>query len=200
MDDLILELKRKRVLESGSLETTLRRVDRADFVLSEDRDRAYEDIALPTLAGQTISQPYTVVFMLEKLAVESGQTVLDIGAGSGWQTAILAALVGESGRVHAYEVVPTLYEFGRENLAKYPDLLGRVEWHLASGRSRLGKKFDRLIVAAALATAPPPWWRGDLRDRGRLVYPRGYSIMVEEKSSGQFHTAEFPGFVFVPFV
>src|SRR3989344_651660 len=98
---LVLALMRSGVLQSERITRALQVVDRADFVPKAQKHLAYADEALSIGFGQTISQPYTVVFMLERLAAEEGNVVLEVGYGSGWQTAMLAELVGKEGRVHA---------------------------------------------------------------------------------------------------
>lgn len=206
MDELIKELKSKGVLHDRRLEAAFRRVDRGLFVPEELRALAYRDQALPIGPAQTISQPYTVAFMLEQLRVQTGQQVLDIGAGSGWQAALLAELVGLRGRVAAFEIIPEVCAFGRRNLEAFPDLAARIDWRCQSGERGLsaatvprGGGFDRIIAAAAL-DAPPTAWREQLKTGGRLVYPAGHSLITETKrGSDDFRREEFPGFVFVPF-
>src|SRR3989344_1328532 len=93
MKPLIDPLVLSGVLKSRGIIEAFQRVDRADFVPDEFRDSAYVDEPLPIGYGQTISQPWTVAFMLELLAPEGGESILDIGSGSGWQTALLAYIV-----------------------------------------------------------------------------------------------------------
>ncbi len=192
---LIEELQNKGVLKTKKIKEALFSVDRRDFVFPAWKDYAYADTALPTMEGQTISQPYTVVFMLEKLSPLSGDVVIDIGAGSGWQTALLASIVGEKGKVYAYEINPSLLQFAQNNLKKYPHLLKRVEWK-SDGKTSPGCKFNHLIAAASVEGDVPLFWREDLLSGGRLVYPSRQSIIVEKKDG---YKEEFPGFVFVPF-
>ena len=202
MQKLIKRLKGRGVLQSPDIIRALEDIDRVDFLPEELRDSAYEDTALPIGAGQTISQPYTVVFMLEQLQVRSGDVVLDVGFGSGWQTALLAHLVGPSGKIYAFEVVPELCELGKGNLEKYPNLAGRVRLLCMSAQSGYAEvaPFDR-IVAAAEVTQVPGAWREQLVPGGRMVYPKGNALVLETKrADGTFAVKEFPGFVFVPFV
>ena len=202
MPQLIESLKEKVVLHSPAVVQALREIDRADFLPAGQKDLAYEDTALPLEAGQTISQPYTVVFMLEQLRVRPGDVVFDVGYGSGWQTALLAQLAGPSGRVYAFEVVPELCALGKGNLEKYPHLSKRVELVCLNARGGYGEAapFDR-IIAAAEVRAVPPAWRGQLIPGGRMVYPKGNALVLEvKKPNGSFEVREFPGFAFVPFV
>ena len=101
----------RHLIEEGYLKTeriigAFSAIDRADFVLEEYKSEVYGDYPLPISYGQTISQPATVAFMLELLQPEAGDKVMDAGSGSGWQTAILASIVGEKGSVYAVERIP----------------------------------------------------------------------------------------------
>ena len=102
----------KAVLEAMSS------VPRHLFVPQSLQERAYVDSPLPIDAGQTISQPWTVVFMTEMLDVRKGQKVLEIGAGSGWQAALLGCMIGPKGKVFAIEINEWLAGLARENLGK----------------------------------------------------------------------------------
>lgn len=201
MEKLIRSLKQNGVLHSLRLEQALREIDRADFVPEEFREAAYEDAALPIGGGQTISQPYTVVFMLELLKPEEVDIVLDIGYGSGWQTALLASMVGDRGRIYAIERVQRICEFGRENIAKYPHLAQRVTLFCRDATSGVpGRKFNAIISAAEVEDVPSAW-RSQLVVGGRLVYPQSQAVVKEiKRGENDFSREVYPGFVFVPFV
>jgi protein-L-isoaspartate(D-aspartate) O-methyltransferase len=202
MPQLIRHLREAGVLRSSSITNALKLVDRADFVPEEVRQAAYEDIPLPIGYNQTISQPYTVVFMLEQLYVSKGHRVLEAGYGSGWQTALLAYLVGETGSVYAFEIISALAEFGRKNISKYPKLDRRISLFNTTAANGLSaaSPFDRIICGAEVREVPSAW-REQLRSGGRLVYPYKQGIAAEVKqANGHFKTSFFPGFVFVPFV
>lgn len=199
---LIEKLREEGVLRSDSIVQALTKVDRADFVPEDLRERAYEDIALPIGKGQTISQPYTVVFMLESLTIKPGSIVLEAGYGSGWQTALLADLVGKKGHVYAFEIVPELCDMGKRNILKYPDLSSRVD--LFCSGAEYGYKeaapFDRIIAAADVREVPNVW-REQLICGGRMVYPQGKDLVVEVKiGDDSFKTERYSGFAFVPFI
>lgn len=204
LESLIFSLKEKGVLRDPRILAALRDVDRKDFIPFELQDSAYVDDALPIGLGQTISQPYTVVFMLELLEVSQGEKVLDVGYGSGWQTALLAHLVGDTGLVYGVEIVRELCDFGAQNIAKYPDLATRVhlECRDASSGAHLprGTYVDKIIVAAEVQVVPKVW-REQLRVGGKMIYPSQGSIILETNLGGNhFAKKEFPGFAFVPFV
>ena len=127
MDELVRELKRQGVLRSPLVEQAFRAIDRKDFVRPEHRAEAYGNYPLPIGEGQTISQPYTVAFMLDLLDPRPGERILDVGAGSGWQAALLAHMVspmdesqrmGSRGRVYAMERSPELCRFAKTKIGR----------------------------------------------------------------------------------
>lgn len=209
MDELVKKLQESLVLHSPHLIEAFRAVDRKDFIPASMKENAYADQPLPIGMGQTISQPYTVAFMLELLSPSAGDRVVDIGSGSGWQSALLAHAVGPpvgGGKVYACERIPELCAFGKENLARYPALAERVEFVCgdASGglpeESRKAGGFDGIIAAAEVKEVPQAW-RAQLKAGGRLVYPKGHSIFKElKKGENSFEVKSFEGFAFVPFV
>lgn len=212
MQDLADELRIKGALRTPALTDALLNVDRGDFVPAEHARFAYVDDALSIGHGQTISQPYTVIFMLELLEVKPGERVFEVGYGSGWQTAMLAWLVGGgvAGRssvdppIYAMELVPELCEFGRTNVAKYPGLVERVRFLCGNARDGVPEMddefFDRIIVAANVTDFPSKW-RDQLKVGGIMVYPAQDSIFREVKiSQDEFIRQQFSGFVFVPMV
>lgn len=203
MEELIQKLKRVGVLKSKKIAEALRAAPRELFVPDSLKNLAYEDDALPISHGQTISQPYTVVFMLELLEVEEGQIILEAGYGSGWQTALLAYLAGEKGKVYAFEIVPKLCKFGEENLTRIPHLNSRVIKFCQSataGLPELAGKIDRIIAAAEVSKIPESW-QEQLKIGGIMIYPSAGSIWRERKiAPDKFSRENFPGFVFVPYV
>ncbi|MDP3901243.1 MAG: methyltransferase domain-containing protein [bacterium] len=206
MNALVELLEREGVLRSPMVRDAFSRVDRKDFVPRDFLIRAYDDVALPIGAGQTISQPYTVAFMLEHLAVKRGDHVMDVGHGSGWQSALLAHIVGERGAVYAIELVPELCQLGKANASKYPELQERITFYCQNAAPGLPEEAKRVggfdaIIAAAEVPQVPEAWREQLKVGGRLVYPKGNSVFKEvKKDEGAFSKEEYHGFVFVPFI
>ena len=119
MNSLIQKLIGDCVLKTPLMIQAFHKIERADFVPESIKSDAWRDCALPTFEDQTISQPYTVAFMLELLNPLGGETILDVGSGSGWVSALLAHAVGPKGRVCGIERIEQLVEFSKNNLSKY---------------------------------------------------------------------------------
>jgi protein-L-isoaspartate(D-aspartate) O-methyltransferase len=144
-------------------------VPRHRFVPDSVRHRAYEDSALPIGAGQTISQPYVQARSLELLRLTGNDRVLEVGAGSGYQTALLAELAST---VLAVERIPELAKSAREAL----ESVGVKNATVVVGDGTLGWRayapFDAIVVAAASPMVPAPLLE-QLAPGGRLVIPLG---------------------------
>lgn len=197
--ELIDHLIKRRVLVTRSIIDALSKMDRINFIRPEDLNRAYMDNPLPIGYGQTISQPYTVVFMLELLQPEKGNKVLDIGSGSGWTTALLAYIVQKEGSVLGMEKASDLVKFGKSNIEKYNFTNAKI---VQSGEE-LGKpeeQFDRILVSAA-AREVPDELVDQLKIGGRMVIPVQSSIYkVDKVSEDQVEKDENYGFSFVPLI
>lgn len=195
----------KKLVDEGYLRTpqiigAFLDIDRKDFVPEEYKSEAYGDYPLPIGFGQTISQPATVAFMLELLQPQVGDKVMDVGSGSGWQTALLASIVGENGSVYAVERISELCEFGKKNLQKYN--FKNIFCFCADAAKGLPEHvpFDKIIAAAA-GEAMPPAWLDQLKIGGHIVAPIQSSIWLYiKKSETEFEKLEYPGFAFVPLV
>lgn len=199
LTSLVEELKTAGVLKSPEIVKAFLAVDRKDFARKEDKDSAYENIPLSIGFNQTISQPLTVAFMLELLEAKKGDRILDVGAGSGWTTALLTYLVGKGGYVFGTEIVPELLDFGKKNLAKY---FGASRADIFLAKRELGLEdeapFDRILVSAAGESIPKTLVE-QLKGGGTLVMPVRNSIKKVVKSHADMEPAieEYPGFVFV---
>jgi len=192
--DLIDSLIKKGYLKTDRIIKAFKEVNRADFMPDEVKGLAEVDEAMPIGYEQTISQPLTVAFMLEKLQPQLGDNVLDIGSGSGWTTALLSYIVGEKGHVTAIEIIPALKEFGEKNAYKY-----KAEFICGDGSKgyKQNAPYDRILVSAA-HTVVLDAWKNQLKTNGRLACPINNSIWVVEKIKDGFKQKEYPGFVFVP--
>lgn len=186
-------------LRSGNIIEAFRNVDRADFVADAKAADVYEDYPLGIGRGQTISQPRTVAMMLEMLSPKEGQKILDIGSGSGWTTALLAYIAGESGSVIGVERVAELVRFGSFNLKKYNFKNAKI---IEAGDELgiEGEKFDRILVSAA-AEEFPYGLKNQLKVGGKIVIPVQNSIYEMTKDeNGELDGVEHYGFTFVPLI
>lgn len=151
-------------------------VPRTRFVPEPLRADADADRPLPIGCGQTISQPYVAAYMTEKLRLGGAERVLEVGTGSGYQTAILAFLAEE---VFSIEIVPELAERARRVLL---DELGLSNVHLRAGDGAQGwpeeSPFERIIVTAAAREVPRPLV-AQLSPGGRMVIPVGEELDVQ---------------------
>lgn len=202
-EKLIEELVRDGYLRTPAIIEAFKKIDRAKFVPEAELSHAYENRPLSLQSGQTISQPLTVAFMLELLAPKRGEKILDVGAGSGWQTALLAELVGETGRVIALERLENLREFAAANVARFGFIesgVARVVHADASKGYAPEAPYDK-IIAAATTPHIPAAWREELKVGGRIVAPVREAIVVLEKTApDEFEESKFEGFRFVPLI
>ena len=165
----------------------LRKVPREIFVPEEIRERAYDDAALPIACGQTISQPLIVAMMSEALGLTGRERVLEIGTGSGYQTAILAEILGTQGALWSIERHADLLRTASGKLLH----LGYTSARLRIGDGSLGlpdyAPYDAMLLAAAAPRCPPALWE-QLRVGGRIVIPIGQQHqqlqLLEKQKSG----------------
>jgi protein-L-isoaspartate(D-aspartate) O-methyltransferase len=158
-----------RGVKDARVLAAMRKVCRHCFVTEDMVSRAYEDYPLPTLLGQTISQPYIVALMSELLGLAGGERVLEVGTGSGYQTAVLAELAAE---VDTVEILPELAADARAKLGK----LGYTNINFRTGDGAAGwperAPYDAVMVTCAAAAVPPELLK-QLKPGGRLVIPVG---------------------------
>jgi len=165
------------------------RMPREEFVPGQYRSQAYSDGPLPTGQGQTISQPYIVALMTERLRLNRELEVLEIGTGSGYQTAILAGL---SKKVYTVERITELMESARVVLKGLG--IDNVQFHIGDGSCGWpeDRVFDRIMITAAVPRIPQPLME-QLADGGLIVAPVGsrwaQELIVCEKRSGEIRRA-----------
>jgi protein-L-isoaspartate(D-aspartate) O-methyltransferase len=171
---------------------------RYGFLPRHARRRAAYDGPIQIGLGQTNSQPRTVAAMLRLLEVREGDRILDVGAGSGWSTALLAHLTGPTGEVVGVELEPTLVTFGRANLARTrrpwarieqadPELLGWPD----------GAPYDRVLVSAEPRSVPDELV-GQLTPDGRMVIPVSGTMLLLRRTASRTEVSEHGWYRFVP--
>lgn len=186
----------RRVMEA------LARVKREAFVSPSQESAAYVNGPLPIGYGQTISQPFIVALMTDLADLEPEHVVLEIGTGSGYQTAILAELVRE---VYTIEMIPELATQARERLSR----LGYENVHLRSGDGNAGwpehAPYDAILVTAAAPRVPPALVE-QLKPGGRMIIPIGAwpsgqdLIIIEKDGFGETRQRAVLPVAFVPLV
>lgn len=185
-------INNKNVLEA------IRAVPRHLFMDSSFEDHAYQDKAFPIAAGQTISQPYTVAFQTELLEVNPGDKILEIGTGSGYQTAVLLKL-----KTRVYTIERQLELFKKTSIFFKKMGYRPKKFNFGDGYKGLPEEapFDAIIVTAG-APEIPKALLSQLKIEGKLVIPVGLEdqIMTRiiRKSDKEFERQEFGSFRFVP--
>jgi protein-L-isoaspartate(D-aspartate) O-methyltransferase len=202
LNDLIIYLKNSKFLNDDRVESALRNIPRHEFIPESELDYAYDNEPLPIMKNQTISHPGVVTRMTEWLDVKDGQKILEIGTGSGWQSAIISYLVG-SGSVYSIERHPELVKFAQENLKK----LKIDNVHVILGDGNLGypkeSPYDRIIITAACTEIPSPLF-DQLSENGLIIAPVGdssQSLVLQKKTSkGMLEIRKQSKYVFVPLI
>jgi protein-L-isoaspartate(D-aspartate) O-methyltransferase len=196
-NQLVKLLEGKGIVDKNVLEA-IQKIPRHLFLDSGFEQYAYQDKAFPIRAGQTISQPYTVAFQTQLLEVKKGDKVLEIGTGSGYQTAVLCSMGAK-----VYSIERQLELFKKTSLL-LPKLGIRTK-HLSFGDGYKGlpdyAPFDSIIVTAGAPTIPKPLIE-QLKIGGRLVIPLGKNeqimTLLIRKNETQFEKHEHGEFRFVP--
>jgi protein-L-isoaspartate(D-aspartate) O-methyltransferase len=193
-----MQIRRRGVTDEDVLRA-MERVPRYEFVPENQQSHAYADRPLPIGYGQTISQPYIVALMSELLVLEATDRVLEIGAGSGYQAAILAEIVAE---VYSVEIVAPLARDAKERLKR----LGYDNVHVRCADGFFGWKehapFDAIVVTCAPERIPEPLVE-QLQEGGHLVVPvgppGGYQTLWQVTRKGQeIVKRDVTGVLFVP--
>lgn len=204
LERMIREQIEARGVRAPAVLEAFRQVPRDRFVPPELREEAYEDWPLPIGAGQTISQPYMVAVMTEAVLPAGAQSILEIGTGSGYQTAILAKLIPQ---VYSIERLPELLHGARRTLME----LGINNVRFKVGDGTLGWKshapFDRVLIAAAAPEIPQKLLLGQLREGGVAVVPvsdesaNGWQTLYRvRKVDGALQKEDCGGCRFVPLI
>jgi protein-L-isoaspartate(D-aspartate) O-methyltransferase len=176
----------------------MRELARDRFLPESQRARAGEDHPLPLWHGQTSSQPSTVATMLRLLEVPAGARVLDVGAGSGWTTALLARLVGATGEVLGLELDATLAAWGAANLDACGMPWARVEPAVPGVLGRpVDGGWDRILVSASPKELPAALV-AQLSDDSRMVIPVRSTMHLVVRHGGRTRVTTHGSYSFVP--
>jgi protein-L-isoaspartate(D-aspartate) O-methyltransferase len=187
-----------RGITDAAVLDAMRQLPRERFLPPRLAPYAYDDSPQPIGMGQTISQPYIVALMTQTLGIKSGDRVLEIGAGSGYQAAILAHMGAE---VHSIEIIPELAKHARKVLEE----LGYSKAHVQVGDGYNGDPayapYQGIIVTCSPDHVPPPLVE-QLAEGGRMVIPleQGYPqvLLLLRKVRGEMLRQDITGVLFVP--
>jgi protein-L-isoaspartate(D-aspartate) O-methyltransferase len=191
---------RARGIRDQRVLTAMLQVPRHEFASADYRDQVYEDHPIPIGEGQTLSQPYIVAIMLSALALCPSDSVLEVGTGSGYQTALLSQLTRQ---VYSVERHASLARAAEATLARF----GYANVNVFLGDGSLGlpdqAPFDAIVVSAAAPHIPPPLFE-QLREGARMVVPVGpahaQELLLVRKQAGQAVITNLEGCRFVPLI
>jgi len=201
---MVAEQLVRRGIKNPRLLAAFEKVPRHLFVPDEFRIFSYRDHPLGIGEGQTISQPYIVALTLELLSLSAEDIVLDVGTGSGYQTAIIAEIVKE---VYTVERIPELLMRARNILTKLE--YSNIHYRIGDGTKGWEKAypprncFDKIVVSAASPGIPPSLLK-QLAEGGKMVIPTGNRMFQEltliEKENGKLKEQRYGGCAFVPLI
>ncbi|RLG22025.1 protein-L-isoaspartate O-methyltransferase [Candidatus Micrarchaeota archaeon] len=198
--ELVKSLIDRGYLKSKALIDAFLHVRREDFVEEKNKAHAYADMPIPIGKRQTVSQPLTIAFMLESLAIKDGDKVLEIGTGTGYQAALIAE-INRRGKIYTIERIRELYEKARQLLSKYKNV--KVIYKDGSEGLPDYAPYDKIVVSCAWPKTTKPLLE-QLKEGGRLVLPLGSAyfsqrLVMYEKRKGSIIEKDlnFPC-VFVP--
>jgi len=198
-NDLVTELKKKGISDQKIL-SAIKKVPRDLFVNEVSAQWAYENIPLPIDCEQTISQPYVVAYMIDCLKLKKTDKVLEIGTGTGYQTAIISHLCQ---KIYTIEIFDKLFHQAKINISKLK--IRNVIHKHDNGINGWGEEilFDAIIISAASEEIPSKILK-NLKNYGKLIFPKKYPsenqklILVKKKGENNFEKEELFDVKFVP--
>ena len=194
------EKNKEKGITNKNILSAIKKVPRELFVNKTSAQWAYENTALPVECGQTISQPYVVAYMIDCLKLKKTDKVLEVGTGTGYQTAIISHLCQ---KIYTIEIFDKLFNQAKINMGKLK--IKNIIYKLGNGLNGWGEKilFDAIIVSAASKEIPPKLLQ-NLKNNGKLIIPKKYPlenqklILIEKNSENNFEKKELFDVKFVP--
>jgi protein-L-isoaspartate(D-aspartate) O-methyltransferase len=201
--ELVSHLKGMGYIKSKKIEDAMLKVKREEFMWDKYRDDAYADTPMPIPGGVTISAPHMHAIFLSALDLKTGDSVMEVGFGSGILLAYMRELVGGNGKVVGVEFIPETYRFGKKNL----EAAGYGDVKLILGDGSLGAPeeapFDKIVSGASAPDVPKPWLE-QLKPGGSVITPigptyGGQNLMEFKKAKGgKVVKKNLGGVIFVP--
>jgi len=189
------------IIKDKKLIEAFKKIPREKFIHNHQLEEAYGDYPLPIGQGQTISQPTTVMIMTQALELKQGDKVLEVGAGSGYQAALISVMVGKKGKVITTELIPKLVEFAQKNIKKCNIKNVKIINYDGSKGYEKESPYNKIIVTAACPNIPKPLIE-QLKENGIILAPVGalfgQSMIKGIKKKGKLETRSLGSFVFVP--
>jgi protein-L-isoaspartate(D-aspartate) O-methyltransferase len=204
--DLILKLKDNGYIKTEKVKEAMLNVPREEFMTPETKSLAYIDRPIPLKRGQTISAPHMVAIISEKLSLEPGMKVLEIGTGFGYNAAVIAELLGSEGHVYTIERIKSLKEAADQNL-KRTGYSKNVTVILGDGTKGYPEQapYDRIYATASAPKVPEPLI-SQLKIGGRLLAPIGQDSSYQDLqcivriSENDYKSYNLGGVIFVPMI
>jgi protein-L-isoaspartate(D-aspartate) O-methyltransferase len=200
--ELVGRLKAEGRIASEEVERAMLNVRREDFMWGRYRDDAYSDTPMPIPGGVTVSAPHMHAILLSALGLKPGDSVLEVGFGSGILLAYMREIVGGRGKVIGVEMIPEAYRFGRANLEK----AGYRDVKVILGDGSVGNAedapFDKIVSGASAPNIPRPWI-DQLKPEGIIVTPIGSEyggqelVYAKKDKAGKVVKKNLGGVVFV---
>lgn len=196
---LLEELKNQGIKDNKVL-NAIKKIKREFFVPKKYKDQAYENHPLPIKKNQTISQPYTVAFMLQALDLKKQDKVLEIGTGSGYNAALIQEITKTI--VYTTEIIKDLVIFAKSNLKKAKIKKVKVFYHDGSKGLEKYKSYNKIIITAACPKLPKQLIKEQLKDKGVLVAPIGSKFSQQmykiTRNKDKIKIENLGNFIFVP--
>ena len=196
--ELIEYWQKSGLVKDKQLIEAFKKTSRENFIRKENRDEVYGDYPLPIGFGQTISQPTTVMLMIEALELKKTDKVLEVGAGSGWCAAIMSRLAK---KIITTEIIPGLVEFAKNNIKKC-DIknVEIVKWDGSQGYEKEAP-YNKIMLTAACPSLPKQCIE-QLKENGIIIAPVGslfsQDMIKGRKIKGSLETENLGKFMFVP--
>ena len=204
-EELVERLLDYGYLKSEKVKKAMLKVPREEFIPPQNKQYAYLDQPLPIGKGQTISAPHMVAMICEKLGLEAGMIILEIGSGFGYNAAVVAEIIGPGGHLYTTERIESLAKAAEENLKRsgYDNV---TVLHIDGTKGyTVEAPYDRIYGTASAPKIPEPL-KEQLKVGGRLLAPVGTDTYAQELvcmvrvSENEFKTSKLGGVVFVPMI
>ena len=198
MEELLRYWQQSGLIKDKKLIEAFKKVDRRNFIRKESMNEVYGDYPLPIGFGQTISQPTTVMLMIEALELKKTDKVLEVGAGSGWCAAIMSRLCK---KVITTEIIPELVGFAKENIKKCNiKNVEIIDWDGSQGYEKEAP-YNKIMLTAACPSLPKQCIE-QLKENGIIIAPVGslfsQDMIKGRKIKGSLETENLGKFMFVP--